>query len=99
MRELFRILKPGGWGICMVPISLALESTLENPEWTTHAERWKYFSQYNHVRMYSKQGFIDRLIEAGFRLDFYDINHFGAETFQKCGIHPRSVLYIANKPK
>ena len=31
MGELFRVLKPGGWGIAMVPISLGLEAIHEDP--------------------------------------------------------------------
>lgn len=97
MRELYRILKPGGWGICMVPIFLNVDAVLENPEWTSEADHWKYYFQSDHVRLYSKQGFIDRLTEAGFKVLQLGIDHFGASVFEKNGIHPRSVLYVVSK--
>lgn len=97
MRELFRILRPGGWGIAMVPISLALKENYENAAAQSEAERWKHFGQNDHVRMYSKTGFINNLTEAGFKVEQFGVEHFGHEAFELHGIHPRSVLYIAKK--
>jgi len=97
MKELYRILKQGGWGIAMVPINLALKEIYENPTVKEVGDRWKHFGQDDHVRMYSKQGFVDRLKSAGFKVDQLDISYFGEDSFRKHGIHPRSVLYIANK--
>lgn len=97
MRELYRILKRDGWGIAMVPINLGLDENFEKPDVTDEGERWKYFGQDDHVRMYSKQGFVNRLTDAGFRVEQLDSNFFGRETFEKYGIHPRSVLYVVKK--
>lgn len=97
MSELYRVLRPGGKGIAMVPIMLSLEEDYENPEITTPEGRWKHFGQDDHVRMYSKPGFIDKLTSTGFLVHQLDINYFGSETFDKHGIHPRSVLYIVEK--
>lgn len=99
MGELYRVLKPGGKGIAMVPIMLSLESDYENPEITTPEGRWKHFGQDDHVRMYSKPGFINKLTSTGFVVNQLDINFFGSEIFNKHGIHPRSVLYIVEKPE
>jgi SAM-dependent methyltransferase len=97
MKELFRILKPGGKGIAMVPILLSLTEDYENPEVKTEDERWKHFGQNDHVRMYSKPGFISKLTNAGFNVTQFNIDSFGVEVFTECGIHPRSVLYIVEK--
>ena len=97
MRELYRVLAPGGWGICMVPINLGLTEVYENPEIKDEAGRWQHFGQYDHVRVYSKQGFVSRLESVGFRVEQYGIEHFGEDTFSRHGIHPRSVLYITFK--
>jgi SAM-dependent methyltransferase len=95
--ELYRVLKVGGKGIVMVPIMLSLEKDYENPGITTPEGRWKHFGQDDHVRMYSKSGFIGKLESTGFLVHQLDINFFGTETFEKYGIHPRSVLYIVEK--
>jgi len=97
MAELFRVLKPDGFAIVMVPIILTLQEDLENPEWTSEADRWKYYGQNDHVRMYSKAGFIKKLEQAGFNVLQNGIDYFGKEAFRKHGIHFRSVLYIVCK--
>jgi predicted SAM-dependent methyltransferase len=97
MRELYRILEPGGWGIVMVPIQLDLERTVEGLPLTSEGERWKYYGQDDHVRMYSKQDFIDRLCNAGFQVKQLNKNDFGDESFHIHGIHPRSVLYVVER--
>ncbi|GAA4459549.1 class I SAM-dependent methyltransferase [Nemorincola caseinilytica] len=94
MRELRRVLKPGGWGIAMVPICLAIEETLQDDKIQTDIDRWKYYGQNDHVRAYSKKGFVTNLKNAGFKVNELGINDFGKEQFERCGIHPRSVLYI-----
>jgi predicted SAM-dependent methyltransferase len=95
--EIYRVLKPGGIAIIMVPILLALADDLENPEWTSEADKWKYYGQNDHVRMYSKKGFVNKLLAVNFNVNQLDINYFGSDKFERCGIHARSVLYTVEK--
>jgi SAM-dependent methyltransferase len=98
MRELFRILKPGGWGILMVPICLRLREISEDAaKATTEADRWRYFGQGDHVRFYSKKGFMDRVTSAGFKIQQFGVSHFGEDTFRRCGITSKSILYVVEK--
>lgn len=97
MAELYRILKPGGWGLVLVPILLNLESDYENPEITDPGERWKHFGQDDHVRMYSKQGFVSKLEQVGFVVKQLGSDFFSEETMTTTGIHPRTVLYVVHK--
>ena len=97
MMELYRVTKKGGWGIAMVPINLGLLDNYENKNVLSIEDRWKYFGQDDHVRMYSKHGFIKRLTSVGFTVNEFNIEFFGEDVFKKNGIHPRSVLYIVNK--
>ena len=97
MRELHRVLAPGGWGICMVPINLGLSEVYENPRITDEAGRWKHFGQNDHVRLYSKAGFVARLESVGFTVRQYGASHFGEDAFRRHGINPRSVLYVVHK--
>jgi len=59
----------------------------------------KRFGQDDHVRLYSKDGFVSRLCETGFNVNQYDIVFFGAENFRTHGIMDRSVLYVVEKIK
>src|SRR6266705_2659347 len=61
LRELRRVLKPGGWGIAMVPISLAISEVRESGAALTEEERWKQYGQGDHARLYSRAGFVSRL--------------------------------------
>lgn len=97
MSELYRILKSGGWGIAMVPVNLALKENYEDKNVTSEGERWKYFGQDDHVRLYSKPGFIGSLTAAGFKVEQFGVDFFGDAAFEKHGIHPRSVLYVVKK--
>jgi len=97
LKELFRILKKDGWGILMVPVHLDLNEIYENPTITDPDERWKHFGQNDHVRMYSKEGFIERVKSVGFNISQYNIEYFGEDVFEKNGIHKYSVLYIVTK--
>lgn len=71
MSELFRILKPGGWGILQVPLSLSLEKTYEDYSISTPSEREQAFGQCDHVRIYAKD-YYDRLEEAGFQVNQFN---------------------------
>jgi SAM-dependent methyltransferase len=97
MKELHRVLRPGGWGIAMVPIHLGLQRVHEDPSITDEAGRWKYFAQHDHVRLYSKQDFVGRLESVGFIVEQLGRPHFGDDLFSRYGIHQRSVLYVVSK--
>lgn len=71
MHELYRILKPGGWGIFQVPQELNRDSTLEDNTVTDEKDRARIFGQYDHVRIYGKDYF-DRLRNAGFKVEEVD---------------------------
>jgi N-acetylglucosaminyldiphosphoundecaprenol N-acetyl-beta-D-mannosaminyltransferase len=95
--ELFRVLKPGGWGLLLVPIVLRVREIDEHPGPLSAAERWRRFGQDDHVRLYSKQGFLERVRSAGFRVAELGAAHFGEETFRECGLAPGSVLYVVTR--
>lgn len=63
LRELRRVLRPGGWGVIQVPIMRA--TTDEDVTMVDPAERLRRFGQSDNVRVYG-EGFFDRLRDAGF---------------------------------
>lgn len=95
--ELYRILKPGGKGILMVPIILSISEIDEDPTVVDVAERWRRFGQDDHVRLYSKKGFLERVKGAGFIVHEYGKSHFGEKLFSCTGISNQSVLYVVEK--
>lgn len=68
MRELYRVMRPGGWGIMMVPEDRGRATTFEDDTITDAAERTRLFGQYDHRRLYGRD-YDDRLREAGFEVE------------------------------
>ena len=100
MRELFRVLKPGGWGILQVPMSLSIERTYEDYSITDPAEREQAFGQSDHVRIYAAD-YQDRLEESGFqssRFNWEEDKEFeGANN--RYGLLQDESVFIVNKPQ
>ena len=70
MAELYRILRPGGALIAMVPIVEGWAETYEDPAVTSPEDRAQYFGQYDHVRFYGAD-FRERLARHGFKVGEY----------------------------
>lgn len=71
MQELYRVLRPGGWGIFQIPQDLNRENTFEDDSITDKKERAKIFGQYDHVRIYGKDYF-EKLRSIGFTVEEVD---------------------------
>jgi SAM-dependent methyltransferase len=97
LSELHRILKPRGKAILMVPIVLSLKENQEDPNITSPEDRWKHYGQDDHLRIYSKNGFIADVKNAGFKVEELTVKDFGKSIFTKYGISEKSVLYIVSK--
>jgi SAM-dependent methyltransferase len=94
MREMFRLLKPGGIALLTVPVNPTRRETYENPAVTTDAERWAHFSAHDHKRYYGLD-FSDRLAEAGFLVETFRVSP--AEEV-RYGLLRDEWIYIARKP-
>ncbi len=71
MKELYRVLRPGGMAILQIPQDLKRETTFEDNNITDPKERTKIFGQYDHVRVYGKDYF-DILRSIGFKVEAVD---------------------------
>lgn len=70
--ELCRVLKSGGHALLITPFALDGDGTDEDPSVTDPAERDRRFGQWDHVRIYDRQDFLDRMARAGFETSLYD---------------------------
>ena len=71
MQELYRVMKPGGYGIFQIPQDMNRAETFEDNSITDKAERAKIFGQYDHVRVYGRDYF-DKLRRMGFKVEEVD---------------------------
>ena len=74
MKELFRVLKPGGMGIFQIPQDLSRASAFTDDTIVDQKERAKIFGQYDHVRVYGRDYF-DKLRSIGFKVIEEDYTH------------------------
>ncbi len=97
MKEILRILKPGGKAIMQVPINYSFEKTFEDKSITDPKQREKFFGQYDHLRWHGLD-YPQRLISAGFKVSEFDIkNYLNSEEIQKFRLDSTEILYIATK--
>lgn len=97
IKELYRIIKPGGCGILMAPIIVGLEKTVEDPSVKDEAGRWKLYGQNDHVRLYAHDDYVNKIRSHGFRVEELGESYFGEEVFRTLGLTPTSILYVVNK--
>ena len=97
MRELHRILKPSGCGILVVPIDLNQTEIDEDPDCMDIGERWRRFGQDDHIRKYSRAGYIARLKEAGFRVLEFQKAYFGAQAMYENALTETATVYVVVK--
>ncbi|HET8854847.1 MAG TPA: class I SAM-dependent methyltransferase [Salinimicrobium sp.] len=71
MKELYRILRPGGTAILQIPIDMKRADTFEDDSITDRKERTRIFGQYDHVRVYGRDYF-DKLRKIGFTVEEED---------------------------
>jgi SAM-dependent methyltransferase len=97
MSELYRVMKPSGWGIFQVPMKNSLEKTYEDFSITDPKERQKHFGQYDHVRWYGMDYF-QRLEEIGFgtKALFYS-QQFTDQEITKFGLNKNEILPVVFK--
>lgn len=97
MRELYRVMKKGGWGIFQVPQDINRAHTFEDDTITDPAERTRIFGQYDHVRVYGLDYF-DRLRQVGFEVEEITYStHFTAEEIERYRIVPQEILPLCKK--
>ena len=92
MRELRRVMKPGGKAILQVPLARRAAQTLEDPSVTDPAERERVFGQSDHVRIYG-QDYPKRLEKAGFKVRRVNVSG----DFSQYGVNVEEDIFLCRK--
>jgi len=97
MKEIYRVLKPGGQAILQVPISYLLDVTAENHTITSEEERLAKFGQKDHVRIYGPDYF-KRLQDAGFKTEIFNpFDIKSVKNISRLALDPDERIFIAIK--
>ncbi len=97
MREIFRVLKKGGWAIIQSPIDKNRERTYEDRSMRASKDREKYFGQSDHVRIYGLD-YKQRLEDAGFTVKFNDyLKELGEDVIKICALSNNGEIHLCFK--
>ena len=97
MREMVRVLRPGGTALLLVPIVLE-QPTLEDPAIASPEQRREHYWQADHMRLYGGD-FRDRLAEEGFEVTVDGwIRTLDEATLERYGLFPLEDVYVCAKP-
>ena len=97
LRELYRILRRGGWGVILSPIDENRDTTFEDDSITDPEERTRIFGQYDHRRIYGRD-YAQRLEQAGFEVYVIDYKNELSKSEQELYALTDEKLYIVRKP-
>jgi SAM-dependent methyltransferase len=87
MREIRRVLAPGGYAILSVPQKDHLATTFEDPAIVSPHDRERAYGQWDHVRIYGDD-FVARLAAAGLRTTVVDESCFPGEVVRRNVLFP-----------
>lgn len=97
MKELHRVMKPGGWGIMQVPQDFTREETFEDKSITSPEDREKYYWQKDHVRLFGRD-YPEWLKKAGFEVtEFRKETMYDEKLIERFRLHKEEILYIVHK--
>jgi SAM-dependent methyltransferase len=97
MRELRRVLAPGGWAVLQVPVATRAGRTDEQDPASalSSEERSRRFGDPTHVRLYAEPDYLDRLAQAGFRVRADDARTLlGERTVGRYGLDGREKVFF-----
>jgi SAM-dependent methyltransferase len=96
LSEFWRVLKPDGKAIILVPI--LGDKTFEDPSITDPVERERFYGQHDHVRSYGID-ITDRLKAAGFQVTIVQPQDLADDNeIRRMGLPPNEIIFLCQKP-
>jgi ubiquinone/menaquinone biosynthesis C-methylase UbiE len=97
IRELYRMMKPGGFGIFQIPQDINRYETYEDKTITSEKDRELHFWQKDHVRLFGLD-YKDKLEAAGFKVTVEDYTkQISADLVERYRLPKGELLYMCRK--
>lgn len=97
MREIRRVLRPDGTALLLVPEAIDGSDPDEDPNIVSPEERHEHFGQWDHVRLYTRELFNERLTQAGFSIKSFNPFERNADEATKLRLNPLERLRVVKK--
>jgi SAM-dependent methyltransferase len=98
LSELYRVMKPGGFGIFQVPLDTNIDETLEDPSITTPEQRELYYGQRDHLRLYGND-YVTKLRDSGFIVTEDNfIQTLDNSLIKRYALPINEIIYLCVKP-
>jgi hypothetical protein len=98
LSELYRVMKPGGFGIFQVPLDATLDETLEDPSITTPEQRELHYGQRDHLRLYGND-FGSILRDSGFYVTEDNfVQTLDNRLIKRYALPMNEIIYLCVKP-
>jgi SAM-dependent methyltransferase len=96
-RELYRVLKPGGWAIIQSPQDWSKPHTFEDPTITDPKERERIFWQNDHLRLFG-QDYGQELAKGGFQVtEDRFVLEMPRERVERYALPSKEIIYLCRK--
>ena len=97
MKEFYRVMKSGGWGIFQVPIDYNNSVTIEDRSVTNPRERESLYWQSDHLRLFGRD-YGDKLTAAGFKVTESNfINEIDPKLVERYALDKNEIVYYCQK--
>ncbi|MBU0765219.1 MAG: class I SAM-dependent methyltransferase [Bacteroidetes bacterium] len=97
IKEVYRVLKDGGWAILQVPVDYSREITFEDSSITDRLEREKIFGQYDHLRVHGMD-YPKRLEAGGFEVECDEfVKQFDKSVIERFRLPAEDIIYVCRK--
>ena len=98
LREFYRVLRPGGWGVLQVPIDWTNPNTEEDRSITDPAKLERLYWQRDHLRLYGYEDYPNRLRSAGFAVEVIDMKEeLGAARYERYALGGEQWVFVVRK--
>tara|TARA_B100000965_G_C19585170_1_gene755382 strand:+ start:1093 stop:1863 length:771 start_codon:yes stop_codon:yes gene_type:complete len=97
MKEFYRVMKSGGWGIFQVPIDYNNPVTIEDRSVTDARERERLYWQSDHLRLFGRD-YSNKLTAAGFMVTESNfINEIDPKLVERYALDKNEIVYYCQK--
>ena len=97
MKEFYRVMKSGGWGIFQVPIDYNNSVTIEDRSVTDPRERERLYWQSDHLRLFGRD-YGEKLTAAGFKVTESNfINEIDPKLVERYALDKNEIVYYCQK--